>query len=547
MQATVKAAKNMKEAYDVVIIGSGFGGAITGCRLAEAGYSVCILERGKHYKKGEFPREFDNPRDWFWNSKLDFNGLIDFRFYNDVAAMLSSGVGGGSLIYANVHIRAHENIFKQGWPRDINRDVLNPYYDKVAEMLHVSPVPEYKNLPKTEAMRKVAEEIGKGNDWGKPDLAIYWGEETVEQEDPYGFGIDIAQTGCRYCGECVIGCNYYAKNTLDLNYIPVAVKNGAECFPLHEVSKIASEGKGYNVCYRDLDKNIEGMVFGEKVIVAAGSLGSTELLLRCKKQYKTLPKLSQKLGDNFSGNGDFLAAALNTKGEFADLQPRNGPTVTSFIKYWKQYPEFYLEEGGIPLDELVFVAGALRPDSDYLKKLKLSILRRIFPGLVFRSRSKKLFSEKIAEKGKLPSDMMVFLAMGRDAADGQIRLKRLFPLPFFPPKLAIRWRNKQSLPLFDKIIEEQNKVAEGLKGEQVLSPLWELRKQSTTVHLLGGCPMGDSLDTGVVNQYGEVFDYPNLYVADGSIIPTAIGPNPAMTIGALAERIAEQIIKKGME
>jgi len=150
----------MKDAYDVVIIGSGFGGAITGCRLAEAGYSVCILERGKHYKKGEFPRKFDDSRDWFWNGKLDFNGFIDFRFDKDIAVLLSSGVGGGSLIYANVHIRAPENIFKQGWPRDINRDVLNSYYDKVAEMLNVSPLPEPKTLPKTEAIRKVADEIG---------------------------------------------------------------------------------------------------------------------------------------------------------------------------------------------------------------------------------------------------------------------------------------------------------------------------------------------------------------------------------------------------
>ena len=155
-----------------------------------------------------------------------------------------------------------------------------------------------------------------------------------------------------------------------------------------------------------------------------------------------------------------------------------------------------------------------------------------------------MFSEKADGEGELPSDMMIFLAMGRDAADGQIRLKRSFPLPFFPQELDIRWRNKQSMPLFDKIVEEQNKVAEGLKGEQVLSPLWEIRKQITTVHLLGGCPMGDSPDAGVVNQYGEVFNYSNLYVVDGSIIPTAIGPNPSMTIGAVAERIAEQIIKK---
>ncbi|MBC8236193.1 GMC family oxidoreductase [bacterium] len=457
----------MKDAYEVVIIGSGFGGAITGCRLAEAGYSVCILERGKHYKKGEFPRKFDDSRDWFWNSKLDFNGFIDFRFDKDIAVLLSSGVGGGSLIYANVHIRAPENIFKQGWPRDINRDVLSSYYDKVAEMLNVSPLPEHKNLPKTEAIRKVADEIGKGNDWDKPDLAIYWGEERVEKEDPYGFGIDIVQTGCRYCGECVIGCNYYSKNTLDLNYIPVAVNNGAECFPLHEVSKIEQEDEGYNVFYRDLDKKTEGVVFGKKVIVAAGSLGSTELLLRCRYQYKTLPKLSKSLGHNFSGNGDFLAGALNTKGEFADLQPRNGPTITSFIKYWNQYPEFYLEEGGMPLDELVFLAGAFRPDSDYLKKLKRSILRSIFPRTIFRRRSNKLFIETIGKgEGELPSDMMLFLAMGRDAADGQIRLKRIFPLPFFPQKLDLRWRNKQSMPLFDKIIEEQKKVTEGL------IPIW---------------------------------------------------------------------------
>lgn len=533
-----------KGSYDVVIIGSGFGGAIMGCRLAEAGYSVCILERGKYYKKGDFPREFDNARDWFWNRKLDFNGFIDFRFDNDIAVLISSGVGGGSLIYANVHVRAPENTFNQGWPAGINRDVLEPYYDKVAKMLNISPLPEDKKLPKTEAMREVVNDIGKGDYWDKLDLAIYWGEEGVEKFDPYNLDIDTVQTGCQYCGECVIGCNYHSKNTLDLNYIPVAVKNGAEVFPLHEVNKIEPEDEGYSVFYRNLDKNIEGIVFGKKVIVAAGSLGSTELLLRCKNQYKTLPKLSERLGCNFSGNGDFLAAALNTKGKFADLQCRNGPTITSFIKYSDKSPEFYLEEGGIPLDELVYVLGALRPDSDYSKKFKYSILRLIFPRFAFKRHSKKLFTEKVDEEVEPPSDIMLFLAMGRDAANGKIRLKRLLPLPFFPRELDIRWRNEQSMNLFNKITKEQSKVAEKFEGEQVLSPLWRFREQLTTVHPLGGCPMGDSPDIGVVNQYGEVFGYPNLYVVDGSIIPTAIGPNPAMTISALAERIAEWFIEK---
>ena len=534
----------MKNSYDVVVIGSGFGGAITACRLAEAGFDVCILERGKQYEKGEFPRDFKRPEDWFWNDKLKgFHGFSDFRFYRDIGVLVGSGVGGTSLIYANVHLRAPQEVFEKGWPAAINRQVLDPYYDRVAQMLNISPLPEHMKLPKTEAMHKAAEMIGKGDDWEKPDLAICWGEEGKEKQDPYDLSIDAAQTGCQHTGECAIGCNILSKNTLDLNYIPLAIKNGAECFPLHQVSKIAPAQEGYRVYYKDLGQQKEGSVAGKAVILAAGALGSTELFLRCKNQYETLPGISQKLGQNFSGNGDFLAFALNTKGQFADLQPWNGPSITTVIKYEDQYPEFYLEEGGLPMKEWAWFLAALRPDADYFANLTKWWLRPFF-NWRFKATVKRLFMEATKKKTSAspPSDLMVFLLMGRDAADGRMQLKR--PFPFFPKKFEVRWDNEKSMALFNRMSDALGKVSAAMGGELVFNPTWQLCERLITVHPLGGCPLGDRPEEGVVDQFGEVYNYPDLYVADGAIVPTAIGPNPAMTIGALAERISEQIIKK---
>ena len=221
----------MKDIYDVVVIGSGFGGAINACRLAQAGRSVCILERGKRWGKKDFPRTTGQVARSFWNYK-DL-GLLDYRAFENIDVLQASGVGGGSLVYFNVHIRTPREIFENPrWPKGVKRDILDPFYDKARDMLEARQLtpPADRDMPlRTEAFIAAAQNAGR-----KPELmeiCVYTGPEKVNRQG-------VVQDGCVYCGNCMLGCHVHAKNTLDLNYIPLAEQNGAEVYPLHQVEKI---------------------------------------------------------------------------------------------------------------------------------------------------------------------------------------------------------------------------------------------------------------------------------------------------------------------
>ena len=237
----------MKDIYDIVVIGSGFGGAINACRLAQPGRSVCILERGKRWGKKDFPRTTGQVARSFWNYK-DL-GLLDYRAFENIDVLQASGVGGGSLVYFNVHMRTPKEIFEDPrWPKGVKRDVLNPFYDKAQR--HVGgPAVDTAGRPGYAAThRGVPRRRSKcaGANRIDGDLCLY-GPEKVNRQG-------IVQDGCVYCGNCMLGCHVHAKNTLDLNYIPLAEQNGAEVFPLHQVEKIEPiepvETNGYRVHFR---------------------------------------------------------------------------------------------------------------------------------------------------------------------------------------------------------------------------------------------------------------------------------------------------------
>jgi cholesterol oxidase len=211
-----------------VVIGSGFGGAINACRLAQAGRSVCILERGKRWGKKDFPRTTGQVARAFWNYK-DY-GLLDYRTFKNIDVIQASGVGGGSLVYFNVHIRTPPEIFENPrWPKAVKRDILNSFYDKAKDMLEARPLtpPAESNMPpRTEAF--IAAAAGAGRKAELMEICVYTGPEKINRQG-------IVQDGCVYCGNCMLGCHVHAKNTLDLNYIPLAEQNGAEVYTLHLV------------------------------------------------------------------------------------------------------------------------------------------------------------------------------------------------------------------------------------------------------------------------------------------------------------------------
>jgi cholesterol oxidase len=563
----------MKRYYDVVIIGSGFGGSITAYRLAAAQkaagkeVSVCVLERGKRFQRGEFPRDLGKPKDWWWQEggAGGWKGLMEFRSFNNISVLVGSGVGGTSLIYLDVQIDASPSTFgiedhlgQNRWPRTVDwKKELPEYYRRVFDMLRPSPIPDPQL--KTRVLNAAAETTGAADRFRLLDLAIYWGKQGSERgvlnQDPYGRG-GPPQIGCAYCGECFLGCNTHSKNTVDLNYLWLAQRAGVEVYSQHNVVKIEQNPahdpihpKGYTVQYEDLRWGSTGRVSGRKLIVAAGTLGSTELLLRCKHGYKqgrvsvapTLPDLSDKLGSYFSGNGDFGAVGFETN---RLVNPMNGPTITAMIDYRDKLDAhgFIIEDGGFPdilRRHLRNMSGRFASARSLLHALKSFFNRggkEGFAGGLFTQLLDQL--DFMAIRDALP-----YLAMGIDAADGVMSIDE-------EGSLRIDWANTNSMAFFRELERTLREITEtpkpGLDGNALFNPTWSAQKHLITVHPLGGCPMGDDETKGVVNPDGQVFKYPNLYVADGSIVPSALGPNPSKTIGALAERIAEQLIKKDL-
>lgn len=517
----------MKKSYDVVIIGSGFGGSISACRLAQAGRSVCVLERGRRWKKEEFPRTTGQVAKAFWNFN-DF-GLLDYRIFKNIDVIQGSGVGGGSLVYFNVHIRTPRKIFEDPrWPKGVKREILEPYYDKAKEILDARPYPSQPSslLPhRTTTFMKAAQNAGRKAEM--LDICVHTGTERV---NPYS---GILQGGCVNCGNCMLGCHVHAKNTLDLTYLAIAEKNGAEVYPLHLVEKIQQNLNGYSVQFRRFDQAGEkqfepGEVSGKIVIVSAGALGSTEILLRSRD---FLPNLSKMLGRKFSGNGDFiLAGAMDAKNQ---VDPGAGPSITAGVDYSNGEDNIYIEDLGFPDVFLWYLEGVLPSSSkwqNFLAFLKIYVLKtlRLSKATNFTLGLNRLFS------GGITPRFLPYLGMGSDAADGEMTLSN--------ESIDIEWKHNRSLKMFHQMEEGMKELTASIGGKYQTSLLWQWpSRKLVTAHPLGGCPMADRIEDGVVNEFGEVWNYPNLYVADGSIIPTALGVNPSATISALSERIADHI------
>jgi len=523
--------------FDVIVIGSGFGGAITACRLAEAGYKVLILERGRRWDKTNYPRKpLDN---WIWNNDCaeKENGWLELHAFTHIAVATGAAVGGGSLIYANISCEAPKSAFEKGWPKEITYDELKPHYDTVAKFMNVQSVPDNQWTARMKLMKVAANNIGQGDRFKKLELAVSFDPKwTYEQDDPHNVtkskewvnSQGVKQGTCVHLGNCDIGCEVDARNTLDRNYIPVAERYHAEVRPLTLVNNIEPVDGGYRVSFDRLDtgQRIPGSETARIVIVAAGSLGSTELLLKCRDESGTLPNLSAFLGHNWSSNGDFLTPAFYPQ---LDPLPSTGPTITcaiDFLDRSRANQSFWIEDGGFPnlIADYVRTVQAGKNASGLYAKMLIDAF-----GHMLRDDDSQPFR-----------NVMPWFAQGVDAANGILSLHH----DFFTgkPCLSMMWDVGKSRDLIETIIATHLKLSAATGGHPVVPPTWTILKYLVTPHPLGGCCMGDNALNGVVNHAGEVFGYKNLYVADAAIVPEALGVNPSRTIGALAERIA-QIIK----
>ncbi len=523
----------MAQGYDAIIIGSGFGGSVSACRLAEAGHRVLVLERGRRWKVEDYPRKAGDG--WIYdpeNPERD-NGWIDMRFFGDMIVAQGAGVGGGSLIYANISVEARPELFEDGWPPEVTYRELSPYYDRVAKFMNIQKVPTNQLTRRFELMKEAAEKIGQGHRFMPLELAVSFSDKW-HYDLPNPFDASHSETfvnaqgqeqgTCVHLGFCDLGCPVKAKNTLDLNYLAWAETKGAEVRPLHLVRSIAQEGNGWKVSFDRIEKGrlIPGTETAAKVIVAAGSLGSTDLLLRCRDQYKTLPKLSRRLGIGWSSNGDFLTPAF-----YKDrvINPTQGPTISSAIDFLDgsegENRKFFIEDGGF---------------SDILQGW---LEEKIASGS--RSGRWSALLQKVEKhlEGKPPfSNVMPWFAQGIDAANGRFYLGRKWWAPW-KRVLKLDWEIERSEAMVDGIVAMHKKLAAATGGDPWVPPTWSLLKTLVTPHPLGGCNMGRTAEDGVVDHFGRVFDHERLYVLDGAIIPEAIGRNPTRTIAALAERSLE--------
>lgn len=622
--------------YDVVIIGSGFGGAVCAYRLAKDGFRVCILERGRRWEPKDYPRKRDDA--WLWNQAdpENKNGWIDLRTFADLTVVQGAGVGGGSLIYSGVTIDAEEHVFKQGWP-DIGSDwyaTLMPYYQKVDDVLKPEKVP-FDQLPeRTKLTEEAARKLGRADDFSRVGLVINFGDDfRPEQYKPeFAYTSEELQAlqekgTCVHLGNCNIGCKAGAKKTLDLNYIKMAKDAKADVFPLHLVDKIEPLNNGvgndgYTVHFRDLDKREAGQVTARIVIVAAGSLGSTELMLRCRDEHQTLYDLSDRLGHQWSYNGDVNSLALYPT---RSIKPTQGPHTTGKIDFMGAESEngnhFVIEDAGFPPVLYNYLLGGnLHPViRTILGDDILGLLVLLSSGDPIDPEHLTEFQRQILAKLKaqgltgVPTDsVMPWFAQGLDAGDGIVSLCTVEEhvnllhekITQAPPLEVVHLlcrgaedylgqpiAKDQSIETFCQLVGEKNpdvitrrtisikpggvgifaavrgkhqEIIEKTGGavlslgssarsgasapaDEIPSPLDEgaapPAEYVITTHPLGGCPMGTSFQDGVVDHKGEVFNYENLYIADGSILPKAIGANPSKTIAALAERIADFIIQ----
>jgi cholesterol oxidase len=513
--------------YDVVIIGSGFGGSVAALRLAEKGYSVAVLEAGRRFADDEFPKTSWRSRRFLWAPALGCYGIQRINLLRDVLVLSGAGVGGGSLVYANTLYRPLRPFYDDPQWRSITdwAAELAPYYDQAERMLGVTT---YHRVTRAdEAMRRVADRMGVGDTFHHTPVGVHFGRPGETVGDPYFGGAGPARAGCLDCGECMTGCRHNAKNTLVKNYLYLAEKLGVVVHPLTTVVSVRPAGTGYVVRARRTGRPGPMSTFeAGQVIFAAGALGTQRLLHRMKAT-GALPALSSRLGELTRTNSESIlgARSLRRDADFTD-----GVAITSSfhpdehthvepVRYGKGSNAMGL------LQTVLTDGGPWRP----LRWFK-AFFRHPWPHL--RMLSVRRWSEQTVIALVMQATDNSLNVHYRRSWYGRRRLTTTqghgAPNPTWIPA------GNQAARL---LAEEIGGVPGGSWGEVFNIPI--------TAHILGGAPIGDSADRGVVDAYQRVYGHPGLHVVDGAAVSANLGVNPSLTITAQAERAMAMWPNKG--
>jgi cholesterol oxidase len=525
--------------FDFVVIGSGFGGSVSAMRLVEKGYRVLLLERGKRYRAEDFPRINWNIFKYLWLPSLRCFGIMGINLFKDMLILNGSGVGGGSLVYAATLIRPGKDFFEAAeWQGLADWEAeLAPHYDMAERMLGVTTNPRL--WPADHLLYEIATELGREQTFRPTPVAIYFGEAGQAVPDPFFNGEGPVRSGCVHCGGCMVGCRHNAKNTLDKNYLYFAEKYGAEIRPEANVVDIrplygSQLGDArYEVVYeRTTDWFVKRRqsIRAHNVVVAAGVLGTNDLLLRCRDETKSLPRLSCRLGSMVRSNSEALMGVTARRGGRVDYS--QGIAITSHfwvddvtsvepVRYsrgsslMRNLAVPLVSLGGGVLSRLGrFIAYGLRHPYDLLKS-------RVLPDWA-RDSTILLVMQTLENRMHLRRGRSLWTLFRRGLVSER---DDSLPIP------AVIEAGRQ---VVERFAEKANGVPQSTFNEVLLNT-------PSTAHILGGCAIGRDETSGVVNANHQVFNYPGLYVVDGSVVPANLGVNPSLTITAMAERAMSQI------
>jgi cholesterol oxidase len=518
--------------YDWVIIGSGFGGAVSALRLAEKGYRVAVLEAGRRWQPHEFPKTNWSVRKFLWLPKAFCTGIFRMNLLDDVLVLGGAGVGGGSLVYANTLLVPPAQAFAGGdWPKD--RDwgqALSPHYQTAQRMLGVAETP--KEFPADLLLKRAAEKMGHGHTFSRTRVGVFFGEPGQTVPDPYFGGEGPERSGCTYCGGCMVGCRHGAKNTLDKNYLYLAEKRGAVIHPETLVTRIRPQAEGG---YRLETRRPTAWVGGEgptflakRVVLAAGVLGTVKLLLQSKER-GDLPNLSARLGERVRTNSEAIigSTARDNRVDYSggvaigSSVHLSEETHVEAVRYSRGSDALsllatLLTDGGSSVPRAVrWIGQCLRHPLDFLRSLNPV-------GWAQRT--------------------LILLVMQTVDNNINLHLKRRWFFPFVRGVSSFRKPGQARIPTYIKEANDFARVTAQLQGGFAQSAINEVTLDvPTTAHILGGCGLATSSAEGVIDVQNQVFGHPGLYVVDGSMIPSNLGVNPSLTITALAEHAMAQV------
>lgn len=524
-----------EKTYDFVVIGSGFGGSVSAMRLSEKGYSVLVLERGKRYQDTDFARTNWIVWKYLWAPALRCFGILQISPFRHVWVLHGSGVGGGSLGYANVLMQPSDQLFEHPAWRHLAdwRSLLKPHYETARRMLGATENPCL--WPADGLLKEIAAELGMEHTFHPTQVGVFFGngvEQGQEVPDPYFGGEGPRRRACIHCGACMVGCRYNAKNTLVKNYLYFAEKWGAEMRPESEVRDVRPlppnqpDGARYEVIYRPTTAWLfkpRRRVRARNVVFSAGTLGTLRLLFRCREVTRSLPRISPRLGERVRTNSESLLGATSRSGR---VDYSKGIAITSFFQ---PDPVTAVEPVRYPAGSSLmrFLSGPLIESEG---GILFRLLKTLF--LFIRHPIDTLRSYVLPGWAQRTT---ILLVMQTEDTHLRLRLGRhLFTL--FRKDLVTMPDGAQAITSSMAIGHHiARSFARKINGIPAGSINEALLKIPMTAHILGGCPFGRDDQEGVVGLDCQIHNYPGLYVVDGSIVPANPGVNPSLTITALAE------------